>query len=428
MYPSDSYCNTTDGSYQSAQAALAAIHAAQSAHSQQLTAEHEAGYNFGGYASGGGEYWHRKNALVYKPKSQTPQIRAQREKAYRRIESFWVYKNSVTFKRKPKTQPSKDILGNRNQIFKFSEQSKRKLQHLVQNSDVEFCSQFALTFHEQWPTDGKDLKRMFNAWLTLCRKHILNFKYVWILEFQERGAPHFHVYTNQPVSKSLRYFLALSWSRITQTITSQYCDYNLSKIKPEVFITSDRNQAEWCVYPPLKESDINKSKVKYKKIHVPEIFEIEQTSQFKFHDHDNNFIDWDMGGGAYLCKYLEKEQQKNVPGNFQNVGRFWGSSRGTVAEPIILDAAALDTNVINEETIKTSNQITRILGKLHERRLKEHGSNSRIRHGGQSANGSYLADAFKRLLSVYSGRESSMSEEMLDLHSRISMRTVNVPF
>lgn len=38
-----------------------------------------------------------------------------------------------------------------------------------------------------------------------------------------------------------------------------------------------------------------------------------------------------MGNGSYLAtKYLHKENQKKIPKQYTNCGRFWGASRGLV--------------------------------------------------------------------------------------------------
>ncbi len=335
-----------------------------------------------------GDYEQRGRTLVYKPKSQTGlKPRAQKERDYRKVDYFHVFKNTVVFKRRAKTFPPKAIQGNRSSIYSFSENSKRNLKRTVINSQYEFVSQFCLTFHQYWPADGKELKRMLNTWLTLCRKKIDNFKYIWILEFQERGAPHFHVYMNQEVSDSLRYFLAISWCRLTN--------------------------------PKMDDIDL------------------EKTTQFRFHDHSKNFIAWDMGSGSYLCKYLDKERQKDVPECFENVGRFWGASRRTVAPPVILECSSLNQHSMTEEQEKASIRITRILGKLHEKRLRSVGHNtghyidSRIRHGGQSSTGNYLAEEFKRLVKDLLYPEKTRTEKQLkykNLHEKISLRTINIPF
>ena len=47
----------------------------------------------------------------------------------------------------------------------------------------------------------------------------------------------------------------------------------------------------------------------------------------RFHMHKENFFDWDLSSGAYLVKqYIGKVEQKDVPSNYHNVGRFWGAS------------------------------------------------------------------------------------------------------
>ena len=106
-----------------------------------------------------------------------------------------------------------------------------------------------------------------------------------MLEFQRRGAPHFHLFTALPVTEENRLFLASAWVRIA------------------------------CGNDP---------------------------AALAFHSHERNFIAWDMGNGSYVCKYLEKARQKDVPEGYQEVGRFWGASRGLMPSPVLLEAEAHD--------------------------------------------------------------------------------------
>lgn len=66
----------------------------------------------------------------------------------------------------------------------------------------------------------------------------------------------------------------------------------------------------------------------------------------KFNNHPKNFFDWDMSSGSYLAKeYISKSIQKDVPENFQNVGRFWGNSRNMKPEFVTIEPEKLETSI-----------------------------------------------------------------------------------
>jgi len=85
------------------------------------------------------------------------------------------------------------------------------------------------------------------------------------------------------------------------------------------------------------------------------------------HLDQRNFIEWDMGSGAYLCKYLSKESQKSVPDYFTGVGRFWGSSVGLVQEKYRVEACDI-VDVHGEHVAKN---LVRTLCKHNEKRLRK---------------------------------------------------------
>jgi hypothetical protein len=117
-------------------------------------------------------------------------------------------------------------------------------------------SQFGLTYHDQWPTDGRTSKAHLNAWLTALRRLLPDIGYLWLLEFQKRNAPHYHIFLTITPDEETRLKLAEAWCRIT----------------------SPGDAAALC-----------------------------------FHQDRRNWIAWDMGTGSYLCKYLDKEAQKATP-------------------------------------------------------------------------------------------------------------------
>lgn len=192
---------------------------------------------------------------------------------------FEVYPKSVRVVRPVALPPGATRGGLRSSIDGFSEGSRRRLKRTASEASDILKSQFGLTYHETRPS-GDDVKRHLNAWLTWLRRRVKGIKYLWVLEFQRRGVPHFHVFLSvECVYDALHVDMANKWNEITGET-------------PEHRI---------------------------------------------FHMNAKNFIPWDMGSGAYACKYLEKEYQKHVPDGFGWVGRFWGSSRSLVPPPCVYD-------------------------------------------------------------------------------------------
>jgi hypothetical protein len=111
-----------------------------------------------------------------------------------------------------------------------------------------------------------------------------------------------------------------------------------------------------------------------------QIAEPDSPSHLKFHLHEKNFIPWDMGAGSYLCKYLDKEHQKQIPEGYTGSGRFWGNSRGLVPEPMRIEMSDVDKAYSWEtvdqetgevETFKASEYVTRHLCKHHEKSIRK---------------------------------------------------------
>jgi hypothetical protein len=103
--------------------------------------------------------------------------------------------------------------------------------------------------------------------------------YVWVLEFQERGAPHFHLLVDIGKDEGLtKEWVATTWARIASA-------------DPRAGTRVDSIYANEAI--------------------------------------------------AYLLDYLSKakQHQKTVPGFFSNVGRLWGASRdvGKAVESGVLD-------------------------------------------------------------------------------------------
>jgi len=82
----------------------------------------------------------------------------------------------------------------RSEIFQFSENSRRRLRFVALNAWPKLVSQFCLTYHHNFPSDGETVKSHFHRFRSAARKVLGISDYLWILEFQLRGAPHFHLF------------------------------------------------------------------------------------------------------------------------------------------------------------------------------------------------------------------------------------------
>jgi hypothetical protein len=114
------------------------------------------------------------------------------------------------------------------------------------------------------PTDGKIVKQHINAFNQFLRRN--GVEYFWFLEFQERGAPHMHYFLTLPIKRER---IVKAWCSI---VGSKGKDHREAGIRIEWFRSENKE-------------------------------------------------------AAYAAKYASKKEQKEVPENYKNVGRFWGISQ-----------------------------------------------------------------------------------------------------
>lgn len=177
----------------------------------------------------------------------------------------------------------------RGQVQMFSAASASRLTRTARNAMPALVSQFCLTYHQSNP-DGAAAKKHLDAWLKVLRRAAPGVGYLWILEFQTRGVPHFHVWLTVPFSEALWKRLGAAWNRIAEPESLHHLWWHTDE-RPG---TSGRPQ--------------------------------------------RSFIDWDMKGAGYLRKYMSKAAQKCVPEEFGWVGRFWGCTRALVPEADVIPA------------------------------------------------------------------------------------------
>ena len=134
-------------------------------------------------------------------------------KALGQPDELIVYQNDVVLHRPLLFRSRKGKgTGNRRKIVMLTMKSLRALAFTASNTEADFKIMVTLTYPSTAPTDGKAVKRHLNAFLTALRRIRGNLGYLWFLEFQERGAPHFHILMS---TKYLSHkWVAHIWNRI----------------------------------------------------------------------------------------------------------------------------------------------------------------------------------------------------------------------
>lgn len=146
-------------------------------------------------------------------------------------------------------------------------------------------------------------------------RRITESRYLWNLEFQSRNAPHYHLFLTILPENNLWEKLAKKWTQITDGTPDQLWWHGVER--------------------------------------------------------GENWRPWTIGNAEYLCKYIDKSQQKNIPDGYHNFGRFWGNSRDLVPKPVSMAIEEMDklshTDTTTGEIYGGSVTILRWLGRLAEK-------------------------------------------------------------
>jgi hypothetical protein len=181
-------------------------------------------------------------------------------------------------------------IGKRRKITEFSDKSRNRLLFAAFNASVDWFAFLALTYPAEFPTNGLVVRRHRNQFLIYLRRQHPGIHYLWALEFQERGAPHLHLLVDQYVAKE---WLSDIWFAIVDSGDEKH-------LRSGTRIESVRGR-----------------------------------------EH----------GASYLAKkYTGKKAQKEVPVEYQNVGRFWGMSRSLVAPQ---QSATFEINPESVQVVRT---------------------------------------------------------------------------
>lgn len=171
----------------------------------------------------------------------------------------------------------------RGAITHWSRKSRMRLAFVASNTTVTFRTMITLTYPREYPTDGQTVKAHLHSYLVWLGRDTGGTSYLWFLEFQQRGAPHFHILIDWPLPvdrrsvTDARFRTASTWYRICATGDERHlaAGTRVERIRRE------------------------------------------------------------RGARNYAVKYAFKMRQKTVPTEYQNVGRLWGASRDVMPKPVL---------------------------------------------------------------------------------------------
>lgn len=213
---------------------------------------------------------------------------------YYPIKKLKIYPNGVAeVKRSNLTNDSTagGGVGTRKAITKMTNKSRTRLAYTMYATSVEFRSIITLTYPSLWPNNGTQCKAHLNSFLTWFRGKFPHQDYAWIVEFQDRGAPHYHIMTTvRDPDGEQRHAMAWAWKSIV---------------------------GRWYWGAEIRQTGGKVTPGMLQKL-------------YRVHCHRDSWEQIRKPDGArrYMAKYALKPAQKLVPYAYQNIGRFWGVSRG----------------------------------------------------------------------------------------------------
>ena len=177
----------------------------------------------------------------------------------------------------------------KNDIQSFSKNSRSRLIKLFAQTSFRAYSKMyfiTLTYHDDFPQEFKAFKIQLDRFLKMLRRLDANLAWIWRLEFQERGAPHYH--------------LILFWHKNS----SKLSESTLRKWISEA----------WLKHKSCRCEDCQRYSVKL------------------------NEMDTFKKGFNYVCKYSAKIDLNSKP---VSSGRIWGYSNNLERTPLKQDSISV---------------------------------------------------------------------------------------
>lgn len=178
--------------------------------------------------------------------------------------------------------------GPRGVIRGYSKAAARRFRFAMRNVDVDWWGHVVLTYGEDFPCDGRKVKRDLKLFCDSLRRR--GVKYAGVLEFQGRGAPHVHLLVTAPPARfegDWTSFLRGRWFAVVGS-------------------GDELHRRHGCFVRVLEDETARARAV------------------------------------SYLVGYFGKGRQKEVPAGYESVGRFWFMSRGLVSVVASVGGALAD--------------------------------------------------------------------------------------
>jgi len=160
-----------------------------------------------------------------------------------------------------------------NKVTEYSPKTARRLGlHLSEFGEI-FTKEITLTYPKEFPCDGLIVRKNRELFLLGMKRKYPQVRYTTVLEFQERGAPHIHILSDQFVDKA---WISDKWFRVVGSgdLNHKKCGTTINNIR-----------------------DMTKTK-------------------------------------TYMSSYAKKKDQKKIPAGYKDVGRMWTSNMYAVPHEI----------------------------------------------------------------------------------------------
>ena len=95
-------------------------------------------------------------------------------------------------------QPRKTEAGKRCAVKVFSEASRKRLFEFMHQIEFYLLVFVSLTYPRVFPADGKEVKKHLRRFRARIERKFGKLRIMWRLEYQDRGAPHFHLLVMDP--------------------------------------------------------------------------------------------------------------------------------------------------------------------------------------------------------------------------------------
>lgn len=211
-----------------------------------------------------------------------------------------------------KTVPT-SYSGNRGDVVRFSAGSGIRMRRYLRECRTDYGHMVTLTYPHEFPSGGRETKEHLRRFLQELQRSDRRrpdrhsseppHSAFWFLEFQGRGAPHYHIFVNRPVNKA------------------------------------------WC------------SRTWYNIVNSEDIRHLHAGTRCE------DLFRGRAGTISYASKYAAKAEQKDVPSGFEKVGRFWGvyGCRITLAADTFINRADQEVYEVIQANKKVKTTLQRMI-------------------------------------------------------------------